>query len=158
MRVQPPVRVSRSYTQRLAGSADEVFPLLCPVREVEWVPGWEPLGVWSASGVAERDCVFTTADGAGEATWVVLEHDPSRHAVEMVKTIPGHTVTRVRIELRDAAGRPHACEAYVTYTWTALSEGGEAFVRSRTEEAWTTFMQGWEEALNAYLTSRRPRA
>ena len=39
---------------------DRVFPLLCPVREYEWIPGWECDVLHSVSGVAEEDCVFRT--------------------------------------------------------------------------------------------------
>jgi hypothetical protein len=154
MRVSRPVRVRRAYTQHLDGAPADVFPLLCPVREADWVPGWDPRLVLSASGVAEKDCAFTTVDGDREATWVVTEHDPARHFVEMVKVIPEHSVTRLSIQLRAAPGA--ACEADVTYAWTALSDVGEAFVRGRTEEAWLAFMRGWEDELNTYLRRSRP--
>ncbi|HET7731794.1 MAG TPA: hypothetical protein VFK48_17360, partial [Usitatibacter sp.] len=61
MKVVAPNRVSRSYTQKLCGEPGQVFPLLCPVREADWIEGWDPGIVITASGVAERDCVFTTA-------------------------------------------------------------------------------------------------
>ena len=34
-----------------------VFPLLCPVREYEWLEDWTCEMVFSESGVAEEDCV-----------------------------------------------------------------------------------------------------
>ena len=34
-------RVTRSYRQQIDGSPTEVFPLLCPVRERDWLHGWD---------------------------------------------------------------------------------------------------------------------
>jgi hypothetical protein len=86
--VRHPVRITHTYTQTLDGTPVEVLPLLCPVREVEWVPGWAPRLVLSASGVAEPDCVFTTPDAAAgpeaEAIWTVLAQDPAAGTVEML--------------------------------------------------------------------------
>lgn len=60
MNITRPYRARRTYTQRLVGAPDTVFPLLCPVREADWIEGWDPVWVASNSGVAEPDCVFVT--------------------------------------------------------------------------------------------------
>lgn len=41
MKIVKPNRVSRTYTQQLCAEPEEVFPLLCPVREADWIEGWE---------------------------------------------------------------------------------------------------------------------
>ena len=157
MEVRTPVRVTHGWTQTLAGTPDEVLPLLCPVREVDWVPGWTPHLVISDSGFVERDCIFTTADTAAgegaEAVWTVLDFDVAAHRVEMLKVTPGFLVVRLAIGLE-----PHGaggCHAHVTYRYTALGAAGEDYVRARTSEAYATFMREWENALNAYLRMRR---
>jgi len=80
MLISKPVRAVRSYTQQLVGPLQVVLPLMCPVREAEWANGWNPIRVWSASGFAEEDCVFTTP-GEPAAVWVVtrLGADGSAH-------------------------------------------------------------------------------
>ena len=60
MHVRQPNRVTHSYTQQLIAPPDRVFPLLCPVREAEWIDGWQPVLVLTLGGFAEADCVFTT--------------------------------------------------------------------------------------------------
>ena len=55
MRIEKPKRVTRTYTQGLAGTPEVVFPLLCPVREADWIDGWDPVLVASETGVAEAD-------------------------------------------------------------------------------------------------------
>lgn len=154
MQIRQPVRVTHRYVQTLHAPPDAVFPLLCPVREVEWVHGWMPGLVVSASGVAERDCAFTTPDEEGrEATWVITEHDATAGVVEMVKVTPGHLVTRLRITLSPADER--CTHATVSYTYTALGPEGEARVRALTPEAYADFMRTWEREMNAYLR-RKP--
>ena len=150
MRIEPPVRVTRSYVQKLAAPPERVFPLLCPVREAEWAAGWEPELVVSASGVAEPDCVFTTRDEAGrESVWVVIRHQPERGRLELLKVTPGLTVAKIEIALAgDSAG---GTEATVAYTHTALSAAGRDFVAGFTPEAWGAFMREWEAELNRFL-------
>ena len=50
-----------SHVMQLAASPGEVFPLLCPVREYEWIDVWQCEMIHSASGVAEAGAVFRTA-------------------------------------------------------------------------------------------------
>ena len=159
MQIEPPRRASFEYVQALNAAPDAVFPLLCPVREAEWVPGWNPRLVLSASGVAEPGCVFTTPDGetgAGaprEATWVVTAHDPDGRHVAMVKVSPEYLVTRLWIDVQPGE-EPSTSRARVTYEYTALGPDGVDFVRTRTPLAWQDFMQTWERALNEYLDRR----
>jgi hypothetical protein len=121
MKILSPVRARRCFTQRLRGSAADVFPLLCPVREAEWIDGWEPEVVYSASGRAEEGCVFVTRDGGDEAIWVIDVHDPEAGILEMVKSTPGCLVTRIRIEVADDG--PGRSRARVAYEHTSLSPG-----------------------------------
>lgn len=156
MMIRSPIRVSHTYRQTLDGSPDAILPLLCPVREEEWVPGWHPRLVLSGSGFVERDCIFITPDPAAgpeaEAVWTVLGFDRDARTVEMLKVTPGFLVVRLSIVLHPRDG---GCHADVTYTYTALAPAGEEFVRSRTAEVYAEFMRGWEDALNAYLRIRR---
>jgi hypothetical protein len=48
-------RIIRSYTQHIEARPEDVFPLLCPVREADWLAGWmDGLEmVHSGSGLAE---------------------------------------------------------------------------------------------------------
>lgn len=157
MQIAPPRRVCRSYVQRLVAPPSAVFPLLCPVREADWIEGWDPLAVWSASGVAETDCVFTTAAPAGSphaAIWYVTRHEPGNGFVEMLKITPEVTACRLTIQLRavsERAGEGSGTEATVTYMHTSLGPAGDDFVAAFTEEHYRQFMQDWEARLNHYL-------
>lgn len=148
MKIAKPVRASHTYTQRLAAPPEVVFPLLCPVREADWIEGWDPALVVSNSGLAEPDCVFTTKAEGTEAVWYVTRHEPGAGFVEMVKVTPGLTACRLSIKLRPALG---GSEAVVTYTHTSLGPKGDAFVAAFDEAHYRRFMQDWEARLNHFL-------
>lgn len=153
MKIEKPLKVSRSYVQQLNAPPKVVFPLLCPVREADWVEGWDPEVVFTHSGVAESGCVFITKDtgpgGGAKAVWVVTHHDPSAYQLEMLKVTFGKTVARLEISLEPDGSE--ATRAEVVYAHTALSEAGRDVVARFTEEHYQGFMHQWEDALNRHL-------
>jgi hypothetical protein len=152
VRVTAPNRATHRYLQRLHASAERVFPLLCPVRECDWAVGWAPRLVVSASGLAERDCVFVTPEGDTEAVWYVTRHEPEQWVVEMLKITPG--VTACRLEIRLQPQGPE-CRADVTYSHTSLGPEGDALVARFTANHYRRFMQQWEAELNHFLDTGR---
>lgn len=150
MQIVKPNRAAHTYRQRLCASPAKVFPLLCPVREAEWADGWLPERVISASGVAERDCVFITPDKPGTAFWYITRHEPEKFFVEMLKIVPGLTACRLNIQLAEEGT---GCIADITYTHTSLGPAGDEFVAKFTAEYYQQFMQVWEKALNHFLTT-----
>lgn len=121
------LRLVHTHVMHLASPPEAVFPLLCPVREAEWLEGWEARMVHSASGLAEPGAVFTTPglDGA-EWVWTLSRHEPAR-AVQFVVHAPGSHVTVLDLGLE-----PEGAGARVrwTYSLTALDPGREAFHRA----------------------------
>jgi len=80
MKLIKPNRNKYSCTQQWKGSIDELFPLLCPVREMEYVPGWNPTLVVSDSGVVEQDCLFIVPDSPADSIWVVNDYRPENYS------------------------------------------------------------------------------
>jgi hypothetical protein len=143
-------RVTREYVQTNLAPPECVFPLLCPVREAEWVPDWRYRMIYSRSGVAELGCVFATPnDDGSETTWIVTEHDCEACSVGFVWIQPGSVTAQIRIRLEPADGGK--TQAHVRYTYTALSENGNQEI-SRYDETWFRHkMESWEAAINRYL-------
>lgn len=152
MRIVKPNRVSHSYRQHLHAAPGDVFPLLCPVREVEWAAGWAPLAVVSASGVAEADCVFVTPAEPANAIWYVTRHEPANSFVEFLKITPEVTACRIAIQL---SGDERECHADVTYTHTSLGPRGDEFVAAFTAGHYREFMKAWERELDHFLATGR---
>lgn len=150
--VRKPHRVRHSYTQTINAGPEAVFPLLCPVRELDWAPGWQPDWVISDSGTAEAGCVFQTPGDSTQdqpATWVVTRHDPEAHRVEMFKLIPQHTLMMLQASLEP--NDEDCTAATIAYEYTALGPAGDAFIEQCTEEWYREFMSHWETAMNHYL-------
>jgi len=156
--VSRPRRVTRSYVQRLAAPPRRVFPLLCPVREADWIEGWDPIAVWTESGFGEPDCVFLTPSDDGEAVWYITRHLSTEGTVEMLKITPGVTACKLVIQLVESAV---GTDAEITYAHTSLGPKGDAFIAGFTEAYYRQFMQEWEARLNHYLSTgemlRAPR-
>jgi hypothetical protein len=148
MKITQPNRVTRTYMQQLVAEPSAVFPLLCPVREADWIEGWDPVSVLSTSGFAESDCVFVTNASPNDAIWYVTRHDRDKGFVEMLKITPLVTACKLSIQLRPT---PSGSEAKISYTHTSLGPEGDAFVASFTDEYYRKFMQDWEARINHYL-------
>lgn len=149
MELIKPIRRKHTCHQTWLGSVSSVFPLLCPVKEMDWIPGWLPRLVVSGSGGMEKNCLFVERDGEGEAIWVVTDYEKNRF-LSMYRILPGVTVSQFYIRLSE--GRESTTEAEVSYEHTALGEAGEKVVAGFSEENFLTFMAHFEAALNYYLT------
>ncbi len=142
-------QVVHEFTQTNDAPPEKVFPLLCPVREADWVPDWRYRLVHSRSGVAELGCVFTTPNEDGsETVWTCVAYDPPR-GIRYAWVWPQMIATLLEIEVRLA---PEArSQVHIRYRYTALSEAG-ARELGRYDRAWfEAKMRGWESAINHYL-------
>jgi hypothetical protein len=68
--------LTRRTSFDVAAAPERVFPLLCPVREYDWIEEWTCKVLHSESGVAELDCVFRTLFDGEPMTWVVSRYEP----------------------------------------------------------------------------------
>jgi hypothetical protein len=144
------LRRCHEYTQTNDASRETVFPLLCPVREAEWVPGWKYRMIYSQSGVAEDGCVFATPnDARPETVWLVTEYDLAAFRIAYAWVEPGMVATQLRISLEPALGGK--TRAHIRYLYTGLSPAGNAVVERYTPEWFSHKMQSWEAALNHFL-------
>ncbi len=143
-------RVTHEYTQTNAAPPAQVFPLLCPVREADWVPGWQYRMIYSLSGVAEAGCVFATPNENGSETiWMVTEYDPAALRVAFVWVNPGLVAARIRISL--VGNSQGTTDARICYTYTGLSDAGNREVERYSQDWFGHKMQSWEKAINHYL-------
>jgi len=141
-------RLIRRYQQTIDASPERVFPLLCPVREREWLPGWACRMVYSQSGLAEPGAVFTTAGELGETVWLVSEHVAPRR-VAFVRFQPEGLAVWCEIELAPLDdGRSRVS---IVYTYTAVNDQGGTALAALTEEAWQKMQTYWESSMNDWL-------
>jgi hypothetical protein len=143
-------RVAHEYTQTNAALPVEVFRLLCPVRETDWVPGWQYRMIYSHSGVVEAGCVFATPNEDGSETiWTVTEYGPAALRVAFAWVNPGLVAAWIRISLADNS--QGTTDAHIGYFYTGLSDAGNQEVKRYDQDWFSHKMQSWEEAINHYL-------
>jgi hypothetical protein len=143
-------RFERTASFELKAEASEVFPLLCPVREYDWIPGWSCEMVYSKSGLAEKDAVFRTSERPFPALWTCIVYEPNRR-IEYLVTMRSSAALRLEIALAGEGGR-----TAVTWTWriTAASTLALRLMRRRfSEEAFAAMMGAREKELSAYLSA-----
>ena len=144
------LRVIHQYTQTNQASPEKVFPLLCPVREADWVPGWKYRLINSQSGVAELGCVFTTPnDDGSESIWLCTEYEPARFRIAYAWVTPAQVACQIGIQLEPGPGS--TTRAHIAYTYTGLSAAGNQEVERFTADWFRAKMHGWEKAINHYL-------
>jgi hypothetical protein len=143
-----PVRLIRSFVQHIHSAPELVFPLLCPEREKEWLPGWDARMIFSTSGVAEAGAVFETRHESGRTLWIVTEYDPPRR-VAFARWQPDGLVVHIEIAL----GRHHdgSTAACITYIWTAVDDTGVAALAALDEAGWLKNMTFWQGSMNEWL-------
>jgi len=142
-------RETREAEQLLKGTPEQVFPLLCPVREYDWIDGWDCRVVYTDSGVAEDNCIFETSypnEGPPE-TWIVIRYEPNR-LIEFIRVNRMRTI-RYRIELKDNGNG--TTSARWRQLITALNEEGEAYLELVTQEKYGILIRNLERMINNYL-------
>jgi hypothetical protein len=145
-------RAILEYTQNNAAPQGKVFPLLCPVREADWVPGWQYRLIYSESGVAECGCVFITPNEDGtETIWVVTDYDPASFRIGFAWVNPGLVAAQITICLSNSSGVLGHTSALIQYTYTGLSAEGNREVERYDQKWFRHKMQSWEAAINHYL-------
>ena len=148
----PSLRVRRSYRQIIHADPDTVFPLLCPVREGEWLDEWHYTMIHSTSGLAEEGAVFSTpSEDEADTIWIVTRHDSRMHRVEFARVTPDSRASVLKIHVRERDANSSFVE--IMYIYTGLSDHGNRFIDAYTEELFRAMVTWWEKSMNYYLAT-----
>lgn len=138
------------YVQTNLGSREAVFPLLCPVREADWIDGWEYNMIYSKSGLAEQDCVFTTPHHSNIKTfWQITQYDKVLFAIEFVRVTPNENIVKINIQLEPIT--IDTTRSIISYQYTGLNEEQNKLIETSLEASFKDSMSYWENAINHYL-------
>jgi len=143
-------RITRSYRQTINTTPEEVFPLLCPVREAEWLDGWQYTMIYSESGLVEEGAVFSTShEGEEDTVWIVTKHDPARREVEFTRFTHQSRTCVLKIAV-SPKGESNS-HVDISYKYTAVAPSGNTFIDGFTEEAFLEAVTFWEKSMNYFL-------
>jgi hypothetical protein len=136
---------------RFEAPPERVFPLLCPVREYDWIEDWSCAIVFAGTGMAELGGIFTTSlPEVGEEIWTISRYEPTR-AIEFVRVAANVRVMKMDFAL--AAEEPDRTAARFRQTFTALSGAGAAAIEKMTQAEWEPRAKRLETMANHYLTT-----
>lgn len=141
--------LARHTTFDVAAPPERVFPLLCPVREYEWISDWSCEMVHTESGVAEPDCVFRTQFDGEPMTWVVTRYEPPSR-IEFTCFVPDRYVMRLEIAL---AGDADRTRLDWTRRWLSLGPAGDECLAGREEDEHLRLMVRLRDALRHHLAT-----
>jgi carbon monoxide dehydrogenase subunit G len=142
-------------TMLVTAPPEAVFPLLCPVREREWIPGWAADVLHSRSGVAELGCVFVTRPAPGRtATYVVTTYEPTRAIAFAIFQAGGagagggDLAETLRIDL---APTDAGTELRWSRAYTGLAPSGNAWIEEHVPAAVEARLAALEEMLQSFV-------
>lgn len=144
-------RKSMSSEAQLHFAAERVFPLLCPVREYDWIDGWSCELIASESGFAEENCIFISdMPPFGKETWFFLNYTPNKGftAIRNGKNF----VTRVDLEL---IHNGECCSFRAEFLLTATDPSGNDFIENFPDDFAYNFCSRLGKLINYYLEHGR---
>ena len=150
MEFENAVRRTHEVTVAFTAAPETVFPLLCPVREYDWIEDWNCVMVFSASGIAEVGCVFRTNRGDGDEIWTVSRYEPGQ-AIGFVRVVANVWVVTMDIEL--SPSKDGTTAARWRHTYTALSRAGAAIIEQMDPARHAAHVHELATLANHYLTT-----
>jgi hypothetical protein len=143
-------RITMSYRQTISAPPGVVFPLLCPVREAEWLDGWKYEVIHSESGLAEEGCVFSTpGDGEADTVWIVSKYDKVNHLIDFTRFTPGSRICVLTVAVTPKSDEDSNVD--ISYTYTGITANGNAWVDNFTEDNFLDAVKFWERSMNYFL-------
>lgn len=139
-------RIARDFTMHVSATPDKVFPLLCPVREYDWIETWKCEMINSRSGFAELDCVFKTRHGEVEDLWTVSRYEPN----EMIEFVVSSAFRIIRYRFSLSPDGADKAAVFIEQVVTALNANGESSIE---EPEFTLHMKILEAMLNHFLVT-----
>jgi hypothetical protein len=117
------------------------------------VPGWNPVFLHPPDGRLERGGAFLTDPALDDARtlWVVTHVDRARLEVSYARVTPASRIGLVDVRVTAASGQE--CVVEVTYTFTAVSEAGNAYLAGFTDEHFRSYIDSWRELILAHLAT-----
>jgi hypothetical protein len=143
----------RTGTLHANATIERVFPLLCPKREEEWIPGWECETIWSKSGYNEEGAIFRTTKPYGtELYWTTLRYDLQGRTVDFLITAPRLYVFRFTITVGAAGGG--VLPIVFTQVFTSVSDEGNVLLKRYETDDFNARLRNLEELMNQYLVAK----
>jgi ribosome modulation factor len=145
-------RFDREYQMHISGALDEVFPLLCPVREYEWLNGWKCTMLFSKTGFAEKGAMFYTSSGFPfykKLNFYITEYDPNRRICFLIVI---NSVGTILFSIDLIPNKADSTTLIWHYVVTSHSKIGERLLKTElTPEKFTKDLENKEQDLEYFI-------
>jgi hypothetical protein len=108
----------------LNAQAGEIFPLLCPTVEYDWLNGWKCIMYYSKTGIAEKNCIFSVPTGFPlykRLFYNVTEYNPDDR---IVFNVFANKLFIMLIEMDLESSKDNQTKLKLKYTITGISKKG----------------------------------
>ena len=147
---------SRTGIMHCRATIEEVFPLLCPRRKKDWIPGWEYETIWSKCGYNEEGAIFRTTRPYGtELFWNTIQYDINKKIVDFLNVAPYLFMFRFKIKIDEV--NEGLLALTFTQDFTSVSEKGNSFIKRYEGEDFKGRLKSLEEFLNRHITEKRKK-
>lgn len=153
------LRLEREHSFILGLPPADALGFFEPIGEKRWAEDWQPVFATPADAQLHDGSVFTVSrpHPAGSApvdsVWTVTRYEPPR-TIEYRNVLAGLRATRISVRCEATTDR-HT-RVIVRYVYTGLSEVGDAAIAEVTETAFAKSIEGWGQAIAAYLRRGTP--
>lgn len=143
-------QIRGSFVQQFKAPPSKVFPLLCPVREHEWIEPWHCEMLHSDSGIAEKNCVFRTRfpGESSDDVWVINHYEPNTR-IEFVRV---NALRAMCLSITLTGNGDGTTNAVNEQLLVGLTEQGNQSLDSMAD-SFSFEMRMGEAMLNHYLTT-----
>lgn len=148
------IRIIKTHELKLCADARTVFPLLCPVKEIDWIDGWDEICrmIYTKSGIAEEGCIFETNNATeGKAIWICSKYDLDKTRIEYIKHIIDKLLIKLTMEVKDDS--ENKSSILMTYNVTGLTDEGNKSIKEHMEVGFPGLIQAIEEGINYYVSN-----
>lgn len=143
-------RITKTYRQTINSTPEEVFPLLCPVREAEWLDGWQYDMIYSESGLVEEGAIFRTShEGEEDTIWIVTKHDSITREIEFARFTNNSRICFLKIDVKPKDGG--SSYVGISYAYTSVTPEGNDFLNRFTDDEFLEAVIFWEKSMNYFL-------
>ena len=142
-------RISKTSIITLNAPLREVFPLFGPIREREWTADWNPQLIFSITDLVEEHMVFRTQSPQGhepDFTWIISRYGLDESFIEYTVFAP-ERLCWITIQCREDITE-NITEAEITYTYTGLTEHGNAINARALDAMYHQDLKDWEVSIN----------
>ena len=145
-------RISRTSSIILNASLKTVFPLFGPIEEKKWAYGWNPQIIFSSTNRLEQKMIFKTGHrekDENDYIWIVSKLLPQQALIEYT-VFASKKVWWITIQCQEKISN-QTTRAEITYTFTGLTEKGNAISAKHLARLYAHDLKDWEEAINYFL-------